>query len=654
MHTAANRQSQRYLNAHVCLQAFRHLYVLAAESRCLQAVDVHSRQQVVVPLDITAHKHGMVGPVLTAAAAAAAHAKAAHAGQQQQQHGVQGLMAAQQQQQQGCSKGGAQPMVWSPTAGRRGTARQLLLQPQQQQQHQQERSGSGAAAQITGSTTGAAAAGLDLVQFRRHAPCLLPERQHLVSMRVCGPRYWPIQVAAAAGSSSGGGWSHLYLQQRICVKKKAGSLPYVDDPSGVKSLLFKAFYSGGSSSIGSSSSNADADLEEAGFTGGEQQHQQQGAFDIVHLCNTFSADPNIQAFAQLLRAATAAGQHANSSSSSSSSSKQLQQCAGGLGGSVAASGSAAGVVPGSSAAAAAAFLAFCHGALYECIVQEKTSVLPWYLQLYSLGHRVCSAAAAAGSRSSSGGQLPQLSLLGGAGANWGCSTLSPGVQLQDLRLVLGYYNSSIAAAAGLCRAAVVRSCSSSRGVSSAGQQQQQQQQDSWQVEALGWLPLLQPGFCDGLWQALQQQWRRAGLLPAVHGLSGSSSSSSEGGCSAIEAYIATGSISAAAAAAVAAGSASAPAAAAGCAEVLEQLLGSCLAMLSMPSAAELQRACNAALQKQGKAEGAGPAADASVWMPALAELLGPGASGLALAVSSCCCSSPARQNVAWLPESVDI
>jgi hypothetical protein len=79
------------------VQAFRHLYVLAAESRCLQAVDVHSRQQVVVPLDITAHKHGMVGPVAAAAAAAAASAQAGsvNAGQQQQ-HGVQGLMAAQQ------------------------------------------------------------------------------------------------------------------------------------------------------------------------------------------------------------------------------------------------------------------------------------------------------------------------------------------------------------------------------------------------------------------------------------------------------------------------------------------------------------------------------------------------------------------------------
>lgn len=35
------------------LQAFRHLYVLAAQPRCVEAVDVDSHQLVYVPLDIT-------------------------------------------------------------------------------------------------------------------------------------------------------------------------------------------------------------------------------------------------------------------------------------------------------------------------------------------------------------------------------------------------------------------------------------------------------------------------------------------------------------------------------------------------------------------------------------------------------------------------
>ena len=35
-----------------CLQAFRHLYVLATEPRCLAAVDVHTRQPVFAPVSV--------------------------------------------------------------------------------------------------------------------------------------------------------------------------------------------------------------------------------------------------------------------------------------------------------------------------------------------------------------------------------------------------------------------------------------------------------------------------------------------------------------------------------------------------------------------------------------------------------------------------
>ena len=35
------------------MQAFRHLYALAAEPRCLEAVDVDTRQPVSVPVRIT-------------------------------------------------------------------------------------------------------------------------------------------------------------------------------------------------------------------------------------------------------------------------------------------------------------------------------------------------------------------------------------------------------------------------------------------------------------------------------------------------------------------------------------------------------------------------------------------------------------------------
>jgi hypothetical protein len=150
------------------------------------------------------------------------------------------------------------------------------------------------------------------------------------------------------------------------------------------------------------------------------------------------------------------------------------------------------------------------------------------------------------------------------------------------------------------------------------------------------MPLLQPGFCDGLWQALQQQWRQAGLLPSLATRLDNSSSSSDGvgrnQISALEAYIATGSIEAAAAAAGDAGRAAADG---GSREVFEQLLGGCLAMLNMPNAVDVQRARKAVLQQQQQqgmpAGGIVSRLDAALLLPALAGHLAPGLPGPALA-----------------------
>eukprot|EP00775_Hariotina_reticulata_P010096 gene10096-10252_t len=56
--------------------------------------------------------------------------------------------------------------------------------------------------------------------------------------------------------------------------------------------------------------------------------------------------------------------------------------------------SAAATAAEGSAGSGLAFLSFCHGALYESIVEEKTAVLPWYLELHSAVYRVCAAAGA--------------------------------------------------------------------------------------------------------------------------------------------------------------------------------------------------------------------------------------------------------------------
>lgn len=64
---------------------------------------------------------------------------------------------------------------------------------------------------------------------------------------VCGPRYWPQRVAdnqdrGELGDPSGGGLAALYRTHALYVQRKSGALSYVDDPSGVRSLLSTAFH----------------------------------------------------------------------------------------------------------------------------------------------------------------------------------------------------------------------------------------------------------------------------------------------------------------------------------------------------------------------------------------------------------------------------
>lgn len=627
------------------LQAFRHLYVLAAEPRCLEALDVHSRRQVVVPLAAAAHTEALAG-----AAAAAAHHK-----QQQRQSvlkqwltptaagGLSGQATGQQkgeqqqQQQQHEEEAGVDAMLWSPRSTD-STGTDTTPTPsaagaagQQHQAQAQQRlpppafsqgtlaGGAGAAGvqrtaagnattpplaarlppvspagAAVGQTAAAAAAGggvgsswadVDTVSLRLQAPCLLPERKHLVSLRVCGPRYWAVELAAAgaaaadpnSSSSSSGGWSQQHLQHRICVKKKAGSLSYTDDHTGVKSLLFKAFYAGGSDAMLAAAPDSAA---------GDDEQQQQHSFDITHLCQTFAADPQIQAFAQVLQAATVSNQLtaalAPPSSSNSSSSRR--------------------------------FLSFCSGALFECVVQEKTSALPAYLQLQAVVHEVCALArgtavdtAAAAGVGSSG--MPSSSGSSGIGGVLGCvAPVGCGLLLQDLMMSLAYYNSSTAVAAGMCRTAMHGGLAAAAAAAGSGSGDMSQQQGgAAEVDVLMWQPLMHPGFCSSLQTTLMQHWRAAHALPRSLPLGSSSSSSSDGGSSSdtstsmLSRYIAAGSISGATSAVsegVAGGDNSAAAAAAlGSQARQQELLAGCLAALQLPVAAQLKQ-LQAVLQQQ--------------------------------------------------------
>jgi hypothetical protein len=404
-----------------------------------------------------------------------------------------------------------------------------------------------------------------------------------------------VELAAEASSSgSSGGWSQQHLQHRICVKKKAGSLSYTDDHTGVKSLLFKAFYAGGSDDIlaaaavegGSDAAAAAGDDEIDGVQltasgkGVHQEQRQQHSFDITHLCQTFAADPQIQAFAQVLQAANAAA------------------------------------ADGKRSSVSRRFLSFCNGALYECVVQEKTGTLPAYLQLHALVQQVCASALAAGQSADAGGDGSGSSsrmrrLLPGAGSNGGSSSsgggsaalggvapVGAGLLLQDLMLVLHHYGSSMSVAAALCRTAQLRGAQGAVGGS-------MQQRELAEVDMLMWQPLLQPGFCASLFTTLMQFWRAAGVLPQELGPSGHSSDASSaapgdgvagaGTGSMLSRYVAAGSIRAAAETAQAPGASDGQ-----CVQLQqerEQLLAGCLAALQLPAAVHLQE-LRAALSDQ--------------------------------------------------------
>ena len=57
------------------------------------------------------------------------------------------------------------------------------------------------------------------------------------AVRVTGPRYWHQLLAQqAAGRGRGPSLAALYSTRTLFVQRKAGALPYADDPSGKQTL----------------------------------------------------------------------------------------------------------------------------------------------------------------------------------------------------------------------------------------------------------------------------------------------------------------------------------------------------------------------------------------------------------------------------------
>ncbi|KAL0039031.1 hypothetical protein WJX77_005730 [Trebouxia sp. C0004] len=313
---------------HRChLQAFRHLYVLAVEPRSIEAIDVDSRASVFVPLKVTLGSASQVPNVASNE-----------------------LLAAD-------------PIY----ADRDGTAHS------------------------TGSGEGVTPAG---PFFSRPAPCLLPESHQVQEVAVCGPRYWPQTVSdenSGGGVEGGGALAALYRTHALYVQRKSGALSYVDDPSGVRSLLSTAFHKGSLS-----------------------EHE---GFDLVHLCATFSANPFIMAFAQHFCSKPTAPPSLHHPIPQPSSSQPQES-----GPDVNARQQGRG-----ASGAVEELRAFCRLALYECITQEKPGSLPSYLLLYGLMQGILGADNGSGKHKVKG-------LTAG---------LPPTIALWNLKLALAYYSSSL-------------------------------------------------------------------------------------------------------------------------------------------------------------------------------------------------------------------
>lgn len=145
----------------------------------------------------------------------------------------------------------------------------------------------------------------------------------VAAVHVTGPRYWHQQLLATQGSKGQGrgpSLAALYATRTLFVQRKAGALPYADDPSGAPAALYGPTAMRGATSASLAQPRVDACLSplhqhtlpatpstHAGVRSllSGMVHHGGGAspaddsFDLVNLCSTFGSDPAVMSFAQV-------------------------------------------------------------------------------------------------------------------------------------------------------------------------------------------------------------------------------------------------------------------------------------------------------------------------------------------------------------------
>lgn len=207
------------------MQAFRHLYVLSAEPRSLDAIDVDTKQRVYVPLSgeqccgcrrmalgpcSRSRVHALAGLLWPATCVMDTHrlpwdvlpclaCPAVCLSEACLPPGTPNHVGNSLRPVTSASKGAADVVA--------GAAREAagLAGP-----------GTRAGSPGAGGEGGAA------VCFQRVAPCLLPEQQQVASVRVTGPRYWN-QLLEAGRRRRGTGLEGLYASRTLFVQASAAS-----------------------------------------------------------------------------------------------------------------------------------------------------------------------------------------------------------------------------------------------------------------------------------------------------------------------------------------------------------------------------------------------------------------------------------------------
>ena len=323
------------------LQAFRHLYALAARSRLLQTVDAATQRPVYAPLELTVKK-------LTA-----------------------GARLSPGQTTQSCGENA------DPNVSAAGT-------------NSDKNSEKNPGAEPTDETE----------TVHATAPCLLPEEDRLVRVRVVGDRYWPVEVnLATTGPHRAAAIDLLYARRRLPVQRLTGALPYAADPTGARAGLARALHAAAAASLRPPRVFDAADNDDDDATGVAVRASTYGSSALEQdAVGVFTSDPALLGFKRLMCGRI-----------------------------------------GADDAASAELAEFCRAALHECMTREDAASLPAYVDLHA---SVASLISAAAGGESPGGESPAPVPGSGAGSgaemDAAAAAIGHSLTACDVRLLAAY------------------------------------------------------------------------------------------------------------------------------------------------------------------------------------------------------------------------